>query len=38
MMGGCGFWAGFDQVIIGSKFTNSPWHSAFDVVQISFMA
>ena len=38
MIGGCGFWTGFGQVIIGSKFTNSPWYSAFDLVQISFMA
>jgi hypothetical protein len=37
-IGGCGFWTGFGQVIIGSKFTNSPWYSAFDAVQITFMA
>jgi hypothetical protein len=24
MIGGCGFWTGFGQVIIGGKLTNSP--------------
>ena len=37
-IGGCGFWAGFGQVIIEVEVTNSPWYSAFDLVQISFMA
>ena len=36
--GGCGFWTGLGQVMIGSKFTNFPWYSAFDWVQIAFMA
>ncbi len=37
-IGGCGFCTGFGQVKIGSKFTNSPWYSAFVLVQIAFIA
>jgi mono/diheme cytochrome c family protein len=37
MIGGCGFWTGFGQVISGGKSTNSPWYSSFDLVQISFL-
>jgi hypothetical protein len=37
-MGGYGFCTGFGLAIIGSKWTNSPWYSASDFVQISFIA
>ena len=37
-IGGCGFCTGLGLAIIGSKWTNSPWYSASDFVQISFIA
>src|SRR5207248_3968296 len=37
-IGGCGFCTGLGRAMIGSKWTNSPWYSASDFVQISFIA
>src|SRR6266404_2623264 len=37
-IGGYGFCPGLGQVILSRKSTMSPWYSALDLVQISFIA